>query len=92
LASQQEPPEKDGDTDGNGGEQSGPRPGKFFRHRPFRVHCAVPGAPGILTALRAPDIFAAMKFSRKKMVDVVIFMGLLVNLVVITLIIYYYVI
>lgn len=63
-----------------------------FPQWPIRIHDVLPGAPGILTPTRALDIFFAMKFSKKNLVDMVIFMGLLINLVVITLIIYFYVV
>ena len=52
---------------------------------------ATPGAGGRWTGPHPWDRFGRMKFSRKHASDVVIFIGLAVNAVVIVLILYFYV-
>ena len=95
-----EPPEEGDDQGENDGEQGWPRPRKPFPRAGGVVHDAppftatptdTPGTGGRWTGPHPWDRFGRMKFSRKHASDVVIFIGLAVNAVVIVLILYFYV-
>ncbi len=90
----QEPPEKRDHGENDRGEQGRPGPRIFLPSGVPGVHGSVRTSskfPQTLTEDIQPFIVSLMKFSKKSIVDIVIFTGMAVNAVVIVLILYYFV-
>jgi hypothetical protein len=93
-ALKQEPPEKRDHGENDRGEQGRPGPRIFLPSGFFGVHGSVRASsrfPQTLTEDIQTFIVSIMKFSKKNIVDIVIFTGMAVNAVVIVLILYYFV-
>jgi hypothetical protein len=96
-SSKEEPPEEHEHRDQDRREQRRPRPPQFFVTMPFVIHGPVRFQQKFLRRFELTrsiysDIVVTMKLPKVNIADIVIFLGLGVNLVIIILILYYFVI